>query len=105
MTESEFLLYTDQFFDHLENQVEEQKLDVDCLLSGNVFTIEYDDEQIVINRHVPNQELWIAAKSGGFHFTYVDGQWLSTRDHQQFFDVLNSILSTILGERVVIHPF
>lgn len=29
-----------------------------------------DGSKVIINRHVPNQEMWLAAKSGGFHYGY-----------------------------------
>ncbi|MBP6563748.1 MAG: iron donor protein CyaY [Neisseriaceae bacterium] len=107
MTESEFLNYSDQLFAHIDNQIDDLDLDVDCQSSGNVLTLEIDDsgEQIIINRHTPNQELWIAAKSGGFHFSNQDGQWLATRDGAEFFAVLNQVLSTALNDAVVITPF
>ena len=70
MTESEFLQHSDGLFAYIEDQIDEQGLDFDCQRSGNVLTIEADDgTQIIVNRHTPNQELWIAAKSGGYHFT------------------------------------
>ncbi len=107
MTESEFLNYSDQLFDHIDSQIDELGLDLDCQSSGNVMTLEVDDsgEQIIINRHTPNQELWIAAKSGGFHFAFKDGQWLATRDNAEFFAVLNEVLTSALGESVTITPF
>jgi CyaY protein len=38
-----------------------------------------DGSKIIVNRHVPNREIWVAAKSGGFHFGATDGSW---RDHR-----------------------
>jgi len=53
-------------------------------------------------RHTPNQELWIAAKSGGYHFAEQNGKWLATRDSRDFYDVLNEALSAASGEAVEI---
>ena len=106
MTESEFLQHSDQLFAYIEDQIDELGLDVDCLSSGNVLTLETDDgTQIIVNRHTPNQELWIAAKSGGYHFAHRDGAWLATRDGSEFFAVLNEALSAASGETVAILPF
>ena len=106
MTESEFLQHSDQLFAYIEDQIDEWGLDCDCLLSGNVLTLEADDgTQIIVNRHTPNQELWIAAKSGGYHFAQRDGKWLATRDSREFFAVLSEVLSEMSGETVNITPF
>lgn len=101
MTETEFLQHSDHIFAHIEDALEHYE--VDCLLAGNVLTIEANDgTQIIVNRHTPNQELWIAAKSGGYHFAEKNGVWFSTRDQREFFDVLNEALSDAVGETVAI---
>ncbi|SUA25052.1 frataxin-like protein [Neisseria gonorrhoeae] len=69
MTESEFIRASEALFEHIEDQIDENGWDFDCRFAGNVLTIEAGDgTQIIVNRHTPNQELWIAAKSGGYHF-------------------------------------
>lgn len=104
MTETEFLQHSDQLFAHIENELD--NYDFDCLMSGNVLTIEAEDgTQIIVNRHTPNQELWIAAKSGGYHFAWRDHAWLATRDDSEFFAVLNQALSAASGEDIAIPPF
>jgi len=32
-----------------------------------------------LNRHVPNREIWVAARSGGFHFRADAGTWRDSR--------------------------
>ncbi len=104
MTETEFLQHSDALFAHIEDALDDY--DFDCLLAGNVLTIEAEDgTQIIVNRHTPNQELWIAAKSGGYHFAEQNGAWLATRDGSEFFAVLNQALSAAAGETVVVSPF
>ncbi|ULJ63662.1 iron donor protein CyaY [Wielerella bovis] len=104
MTETEFLQHSDALFAHIEDALDDY--DLDCLLAGNVLTIEADDgTQIIVNRHTPNQELWIAAKSGGYHFAEKDGVWFSTREQREFFDVLNEALSAAVGEEVCVAVF
>ncbi|MDO5059670.1 MAG: iron donor protein CyaY [Neisseria sp.] len=106
MTESGFLQHSDGLFAYIEDQIDEQGLDFDCLSAGNVLTIEAEDgTQIIVNRHTPNQELWIAAKSGGYHFSYRDGQWVAARDNSEFFAVLSGALTAAAGETVVIEPY
>ncbi|MCF7530085.1 iron donor protein CyaY [Neisseria lisongii] len=103
MTESEFIRLSEALFQHIEDQIDENGWDFDCLPSGNVLAIEAGNgTQIIVNRHTPNQELWIAAKSGGYHFIEENGTWRSTRDGSEFFAVLNTALSEATGETVTI---
>lgn len=105
MTETEFLNHSDALFAHIEDCLDEGGWDFDYQTQGNVLTIEADDgTQIIVNRHTPNQELWIAAKSGGYHFSHHNGSWLSTRDNSEFFHVLNQALSAAAGEAIAIEP-
>lgn len=99
MTETDFLGLTDALFRRIEDALEDAGLDADCLISGNVLEIEFDDgAKIVVNRHVPNRELWIAAKSGGFHFALRDGQWLAARDGAEFGATLSQVVTAAAGE-------
>lgn len=94
MTESEFLDLSDQVFAQIEAALDASELDVDSLLSGNVLEIEFNDRsKIIVNRHAANQELWIAARSGGYHYRLVDGVWQSTREAGEFFADLSTAIS------------
>lgn len=105
MTETEFLQHTDTLFTYIEDALDEGGWGFDCRPAGNVLTLEAEDgTQVVVNRHTPNRELWIAAKSGGYHFARQDGRWIATRDGSEFFDVLGRVLSEACGEAVRIEP-
>lgn len=104
MTETEFLQHSDALFEHIETALDDY--DFDCEMAGNVLTITADDgTQIIVNRHTPNQELWIAAKSGGYHFAHKNGAWLATRDQREFFAVLNEALTAAAGDEVQVSVF
>lgn len=91
MTESEFTRLADAVFSRLENALDNHDLDYN--LNGPVLEIEFDDgSKIIINRHTPNQEIWLAAKSGGFHYSLQDGQWLSKRDGSELFSKLGELV-------------
>lgn len=69
MTETEFLEASEALMQQVENAVDAAELDVECDRTGNVLTIEADSgEQIVINRHTPTQQMWLATRKGGLHF-------------------------------------
>lgn len=89
MTESEFNQLADTALARIEMAVDDCKDDVECNRSGNVLEIEFDNGQkIIINRHDVNQEIWVAAKSGGFHYAWQDGIWHSRRDGSELFSRL-----------------
>jgi CyaY protein len=99
MNDSEFLDLTDAILDRIENAVDEAGLDADYVRNGGVLELEFDSgAKIVVNRHAPNRELWIAARSGGFHFGLKDdGRWINARDGQEFFTALSALIAAAAG--------
>jgi CyaY protein len=86
MIESEFNQLADAALARIEKAVDDCGGDVECNRSGNVLEIEFDNGQkIIVNRHDINQEIWVAAKSGGFHYAWKDGIWHSQRDGSELF--------------------
>ncbi len=101
MTESEFTRLADAIFTRIENTLDRDESGIDYSLNGPVLEIEFEDgTQIIINRHTPNQEIWIAAKSGGFHYSFENGQWLSRRDGSELFDKLGELLQSGSGNTI-----
>lgn len=99
MNETEFLNLTDTIFASIEQAIDDTGLDADYLTTGNVLEIEFDNgEKIVVNRHTANQEIWIAAKSGGYHFGWKEGQWIAARDGAELFSTLATAIRTASGE-------
>ena len=86
MTESEFLQQAEATLRQIEATLEElaitSDLDVECTRSGNVLEIEFVDNgtKIIVNSQAPMKELWVAAKSGGFHFKAEGSKWINSRD-------------------------
>ncbi|BBO22018.1 MAG: iron donor protein CyaY [Burkholderiales bacterium] len=70
---------------------------------GGVLEIEFGDgSKIIINRHAAAREIWVAARSGGFHFRHDNGRWVGTRDGVELFDALGRLASEQAGERIVL---
>lgn len=102
MTESEYNQLTDALFARIEQSIDNSGIDVECSLSGPVMTIEFGDRsQVIVNRHSPYQEMWLAAKSGAYHFAYKGGKWLSTRDDSEFYNKLSEVVLLGCGETVL----
>jgi CyaY protein len=106
MTESEFLGAVDATMRRLENALEtatdKGDTDVECSRSGNVLEIEFIDNgsKIIVNSQAPMQEMWVAARSGGFHYKQVDGNWINTRDGSELFAALSQMVSEQGGSKV-----
>ena len=99
MNESEFLNISDAVFDRIETAMDAPELDVDVNRNGNVLEIEFDDgAKVIVNRHLPNQEIWLAARSGGFHYRRDEqGNWVSTRDGGEFYMQLSELVKAHTG--------
>lgn len=94
MTESEFNQLADAALARIETAIDSCGGDVECNRSGNVLEIEFDNGQkIVINRHDASREIWVAAKSGGFHYAWLDGAWRSRRDGSELFGKLAELFA------------
>lgn len=102
MTQSEFNQMADAALARIETAMDESEGDAECNRSGNVLEIEFDNGQkIIINRHDANREIWVAARSGGFHYAWQDGAWRSQRDGSELFDKLAGLCAE-QGERLVL---
>lgn len=108
MTESEFIAVAEAALDDIEVSLEKVAasgdIDIECSRSGNVLEIEFVDNgsKIIINSQAPMQELWIAAKSGGYHYRRKGLQWINTRDGSELFSALSGMVSMQSGCVVVL---
>ena len=111
MTESEFLALADSTLSAieaaLERATESGDLDVDCSRNGNVLEIEFIDNgsKIIVNSQAPMQQMWVAAKSGGFHYRHEDAHWINTRDGSELRAALSHMVSEQGGVSVVLDGF
>lgn len=104
MTESEFENLAGAALAALESAFEASLPDVDVQTKGaGVLEIEFDDgSKMVINRHGAAREIWVAAKSGGFHFRYDGALWRDTRDGTELFAAVSKLASQQGGTPVVL---
>ncbi|MFY3386386.1 iron donor protein CyaY [Paracidovorax sp. MALMAid1276] len=64
--------------------------DVDAQRSGGMVTLTFPNRsQIVINLQKPLHEVWMAARSGGYHYRFDGNVWLDTKGAGEFFDCLS----------------
>ena len=104
MTESEYTRLADDTLRGIENAIEQADGDFDYELSeGSILQIEFaDDSVIVVNKQAAAQEIWVAAKSGGFHFRWDGEVWRDTRSQEELFAALSRFASAQSGSAVVL---
>ena len=100
MNETEFHRSVEAVLERIERSVEDSEA-LDCDLEAGILTITCPDEtRVIVNRQTPNREIWVAARSGGFHFTWREGQWRDTRSGEELFASLARILASQAGENI-----
>lgn len=80
MNDTEFHQLVDAQLQNIEEAIDESGADIDYEVTGNVMTLEFEDRsQIIINRQEPMHEIWLASKSGGFHFKLIEDKWTCSK--------------------------
>lgn len=103
MTETEFLDLAETTLNSIERALEHAAdaadLDIECSRAGNVLEIELIDtgSKIIINSQAPMQEIWVAARSGGFHYKRNGERWLDTRSGEELFAALERLVGEQAG--------
>ena len=111
MSESEFLTAAELVINAIEIGVERAAeaadVDLECSRSGNVLEIEFIDQgsKIIVNTQAAMQEIWVAARAGGFHYRMSDNQqWKDTRDGSELFAALSRLASGQAGANLDLAP-
>ncbi|MCU0762499.1 MAG: iron donor protein CyaY [Hydrogenophaga sp.] len=72
--------------------------DIDNQRVGGMITLTFGNgSQIIINLQKPLQEVWMAARAGGFHYRYDGHQWADTKGQGEFLAHLSRFSSEQSG--------
>jgi CyaY protein len=106
MNEAEFSERADAALSRIEAALEDSGVDADVeRKEGGIVDIEYaDGSRMIINRHAAAREIWVAARSGGFHFRWDGKAWRDTRDGAELFAALSRLVSAHSGQPVLLRP-
>ena len=64
--------------------------DIDNQRVGGMITITFrNGSQLIINLQKPLQEIWLAARSGGYHYRHDGRVWVDTKTGEEFFSNLS----------------
>lgn len=106
LNDSEFDLLATQAIERVEAALEASGVDADLeLKEGGVLEVEFaDGSKIIVNRHAAAREIWVAARSGGFHFRWDGAAWHDSRGGGELFAVLSKLVSAQSGQPVLLRP-
>ena len=103
MTDLEYMDQAEALLARIEaccDRINEQTdADIDNQRVGGMVTLTFaNGSQIIVNLQKPLQEVWMAARAGGFHYKF-DGQgWMDTKGGGEFFANLTRYASEQAGE-------
>jgi CyaY protein len=106
MTDSEFMDRAERLLKAVEagcDRINDQSgADVDNQRTGGMVTLVFTNHsQIVINLQKPLHEIWLAAKSGGYHYKFDGEQWMDSKGEGEFFSNLSRFASEQAGGPLV----
>jgi len=104
MKDTDFESLADDTLARVERALEASGADAGVeLKAGGVLEIEFENgTKIVVNRHSVAQQIWVAARSGGFHFRWDGTGWRDTRDGSELFAALSRLVSAQGGQPVLL---
>jgi CyaY protein len=108
LTDTEFITAADRALaaigDALDRALADSDADLDWSLVDGILEIECEDaSKLIVNRHTPNREIWLAARAGGSHFAALGGLWRDTRTGEELGNALAAQLR-LQGGLVVKFP-
>jgi CyaY protein len=106
MEESAFNALADAELLRMEAALEACGAEVDIETKpGGILELEFENgTKIIINRHSAAREIWVAARSGGYHFRPCEGAWIAGRDGAELYATLTKAVSEQSGETISIQP-
>lgn len=79
----------------IEQAFEAADDDLDIDNQGGVLTVTFADRsKLIVSRQTPLRQLWVAARSGGFHFGFHNDVWRRDQDGVELTSVLTEIART-----------
>ena len=103
MNENRYTELLDDLMIRIEDEIDETGLDIDFETSAGILTLTCpDNSKVILSRQTPLLQLWLTARSGGFHFNYDEQkqEWVLDSNGKTFSEIFNRSLSEQYGEPV-----
>ena len=106
MTDPEFMSLAESLLGAIELACDrindESDTDIDNQRVGGMVTLTFANRsQIIVNLQKPLHEIWMAAKSGGYHYKWSGTAWQDTKGQGEFFAALSVNASQQAGMALV----
>jgi len=102
MTDLEYMDQAERLLAQVEASCDrindETDADIDNQRVGGMVTLTFRNRsQIIVNLQKPLQEVWLAARSGGYHYRFDGQQWMDTKGQGEFWAQLSRDVSAQAG--------
>ena len=113
MTDLEFMDRAEALLARVETGCDrindESDADIDNQRVGGMVTLSFrNGTQIIVNLQKPLQEVWMAARAGGFHYRFDGAQWSDTKGQGEFFanrlNIHRSHDHRVIARATHVHP-
>jgi CyaY protein len=101
LSEARFHDLVDAAQEEIEDVFDHSGMDVDLDNSGGVLTVRFENgTQLIFSRQPPLRQLWVAARSGGFHFDYDEAAslWICDTNDERLGELLARVTQEQGGE-------
>jgi CyaY protein len=106
MNESEFNEIAGQTIEDIQDAIDDSGADIDYDEVGGVLTLEFEDgSKIIFSKQGAMNQLWMAARSGGYHFDFDETSetWICDNgDSEELYALLSKLATEQAGEAVSI---
>lgn len=102
MTEAQFNQIVDELMFSVEESIDDSGADMDYENTAGMLTItcEANGSQIILSRQPALGEIWLAARSGGFHFKLDETLWKNTVSGEPLITMLSDACLAQSGEKI-----
>jgi CyaY protein len=103
MNEAEYHRTANATLLEIEQRVEASGAEIDFESAGEILTLEFTNgSKLIINKQAAARQIWVAAKSGGFHYGWdaAAGVWRNDQNRAELFAELARLLSDQAGRTV-----
>ena len=103
MTDLEYMDHAERLLAQVESSCDrindESDADIDNQRVGGMVTLTFANRsQIIINLQKPLHEVWLAARSGGYHYKFDGARWMDTKGQGEFWESLSRYASEQSGQ-------
>jgi len=102
LSEVEFAEIAEDLMLKIEEAVEDTGVDIDIEANHGVLTLtmEVNGSVVIVSRQPALLQIWVAAKSGGFHLGLVGDHWICSTTKETLQELLSRTCSEQSGEKV-----